>query len=1329
MITITMKNRKRLLNTGLLVLLLFASNHVYASVNRIIIDNDRATITLKDYIGHPLYWWPNTLLSYEMESNNPIDVAQYILINQQTGKQIPFQIIPVSPDRKKVTLYFMSDLPSKGEYNFVLQKGQPEQFKPVSIEKGSDSYQITTDRFSVRIPSSRSSISSDIPGPVMSISKDGKDWKGRSFFDSHAGMLNNLEVQLISEGPLFAEFLLTYTFSGNSEYKVWIRCVEGYDFIEMKEEMNGFLINKKIHWNIVWDDFSPTHRQAPNHPYGGPKENAKGFGRYDWEKIDQTMLNSHHGINKEVSPDGKIPFDLGIYGNWPAEGNVTSVLFWDENKNESVGIFAKDIAYWNDNQYAIWHDTRDISVKLFYKDGLLRWAYPLLTGTRYTALSFYPHEKDIEYMDRLESLTEPVQNPDGTNYRVKMSQLSYNSFLQNKHSTLDLNKVKDWCLVYPETAEFPVSVFDGIRKPTVKEFEQNFYYGTFSNELAVSGTCQNSGYGPTASRAFYDHYTPYMNILLPEMSKEQRERMIAMFLVHTYIAAGEEYMPMKHMLSGHPNFLSDVKSVPAFASYLFPEHPKAGEWADLFEKYVDLNTHYHSRPDVKSWDAVGGRWTENINTYIWGFIRPSIRANYLLQLKDGKKRMSNENMVKIGSYVMNALSAPFDGGSTILTDMHNWGGVTPENGPQRVIPAQGAHAVRRMLPSAYWRWGKDLEHYDPLLSENMRYIARPEFEDAEMKDRAKNTFNCMYPLDTDDTGTPPSLESIKMTGYGIILRAAVGTKDELSIHLGQVDNGPNYRWGIVGDGGCGTIYFYANGKSYSDNGKEDAGDRRLQDTDMVTGFGVFKDGRFKGIGKSDLSRPLYDLSVGQFAEIQSSEKRQYSWPEYKSRSIMLVGNDYFLIYDDVYNQNMGTRFSWFTRPDEDLPELEVIKGGGANYTYSREKSEYTIHSGRESKGIWFDGTGDFLTFVSHKKGFTNEQTPYGCIIYTPEGNNDYIFRNDLPVEVDENNMTFSGTAGFIRIKPTHKELAIFHGNRIGVDGFEIRTQNEEAGLSALFTSREEMKGQYYYIDESVVTFRWEGNIPANLNIYVDGIKQKAVTNGNEISVTFPAGKHIWNITKGLPDLPKPQIHYTVNKNNKVDMEVYPVPGAKNYRFEYSIDAGKTWMWEKEQSRNKMSIKPQQNERKGYVRISALNSDHISLPSVIYPVYFTSEKPHYPDGLKVTLEDNFAQLTWGKVLGCNEYKVYKKNGNNSLRLIYSGNVNEFIDRQYKKGEVSEYTVSAVNGNGESELCNLVTTDLNSWLNFTPMKGEPFRRVVAKEDPVDNEGNTTSFYYPE
>lgn len=1323
-----MTKNKTISCLGIVLLCLLAFKPALNAGNRVVLENGKAVITLEDHVKHPLYWWPETLLSYEIVSDEPLDAARFELVDQETGKQVPFQLTQTSQsDKPAMTLHLMTGLPSKGKRSFILQRGNARSFPPIEVQTGKDHYIVSTGQFTVRIPSSQPVEKGKIAGPIDGFSKDGISWTGNSYFDASTGV-KSLETKLTESGPLFALFDLHYTFTNGATYTAQVKCIQGYDFIELKEQMNGF--GEKARWNIDWNSFSPTHRQAPNHPYGKPKENGKGFSRYDWEKISQTMLNSHHGINKEVSPDGKIPFEVGLFGNWPAETNVTSTLFWDETGGQSIGLFSQDLSYWDNKQYAIWHDPRSLSIKFYYKDNLLKWSYPLFDGTRSTAISFYPHQKDLDYMDRLEEMTTPVRNPDGTSYSVKMGQQSYNSFLQNKYSTLDLNRVKDWCLTYPDTAPVPASIFDDSQKQTIREFEQRFFYGGFSNELAVSGPCQNSGYGPTASRMFYDYYTSALNQLLPEMTKEQRERNIALFLVHAYIAAGEEYMPMRHMLSGHPNFLSDVKSVPPFASYLFPEHPKAKEWADLFEKYIDLNSHYHTRPEVKHWNAIGGRWTENINTYIWGFIRPSIRANYLLHRMDGKKRMAGSNMAMIGTYVMNALSAPFNGGSTEPGDMHNWGAVTPENGPARVIPPLGAHAIRRMLPSAYWLLGKEFEYYDPLLSENMRYIARPEYDDAEMQHRNDNAFNCMYPLSTDDSGTPPDLKSVKINGYGIVLRAAVGTPGELSVHLGQIDNGPNYRWGIVGDGGCGTVYFYAGGKSYSNNGKEDAGDRRLQDTDLVTSFGVFKDGRFKSIGKGELSSPLYDLTLGQFAEITSSAERQYSWPEYKGRSIMLVGSDYFLIYDDVYNQNMGSRFSWFTKADESLPELNVVKGGGADYTFSTKKTECITHTGRESKGIWFDGTGDFLTFVSHKKGFSQTPTAYGCIISTPDGNSDFIFRNDEPVLVKEPGIAFEGTAGFIRNQKEEQEFAIFHGNRIGNDDFEILPASTDAGLSAVYRDKENIKGEFYCMKETQVTFKWNDQVPAGIRFYLDGNKQNISVSGNSLTLSFPSGRHIWNITKGLPDLLRPEFAHTRNSNQKVEVCMEPVTGAGSYRFEYSTDAGKTWNVYKEQAQNKLTVSPLGNEKKGYIRAFALNKEHTSSASVIYPLYFTGEKPHYPDGLKLELLDKEVSLSWGKVLGCREYKLYKKTGNGSYKLIYTGESNTFKDRLPAGGVINAYTVSTRNGNGESEQCLPVDTDPDSWLNFDPVKGEPFRRTVTVKGAIDNDGNrVTTTYYPE
>jgi hypothetical protein len=1304
----------------------------------LVFKNGKTTIVLEDHLKHPLYWWPQTVLSYDIVFEEAVSETQLELTDPHSGKQLPFQITDMQnlpQGKKRGRLHIMSGLNSKEKRAYILQKGAPQKFPSVKITEQNHYYQVQTEKYAVRIPASQSVGDSSIPAPVMAISMNGKDWMGNSFFrdTSNRVSVRKLETKRISEGPLFAAFELHYTFSNEAEYTAVIRCVEGYEFVEIREQMEGFPERSSARWEIDWVNFKPTHRQAPNHPYGSPKETGKGFTRYDWETVDQTMLNSHHGIIKNTSSDGKIPFEAGIYGNWPAELNVTSTLFWNEETDQSVGIFVQDIEYWDNRQYPIWHDSRIMSVKFYYQDQLLRWSYPLINGTRATALSIYPHQKDIDYMDNLEKMIQSNKTPDGYTCQVEMSQYSHNSFLQNRYGTIDMNKVKDWVLFYSDTTSFPKLYFDKSHVYSPVNLE-HFFYDRYSNALPTSGPCQNSGYGPP--RGFYHAYTGMMNGLLPYIPAEQRNRMIAMFLMHTYIAAGEDQMPMKHMFSGHPNFLSDVKTVPSFAAFLFPHHPKAEEWKDLFEKYIDLNSHYHSRPAVKSWDAMGGRWTENINTYVWGFLRPAIRANYLLRETDGKNRMANANTSGIAAYMLNTLSAPFNGEAVEpyinekgLRETHSWGLVTKETGPKRLIPTQGAHSIRRSMPSGYWLFGKYLEYYDPLLSENMRYVARPEYEDAEMIYRDKNAFNFMYPLHTDDSGTPPDLQSVKITGYGIILRTAVGTKDELSIHLGQIDNGQNYRWGIVGEGGCGSIYFYAGGESYSNNGREDVGDRRLQDTDLVTGFGVFKDGRFKSIGRNELTRPMYDLALGQFAEIVSSKESGYSWPEYAGRSIMLVGSDYFIVYDDVYNRNMATRFSWLTHPADNLPELQAIKSGGANYVYTPEPPERISVSGRESKGVWFDGTGDMMTFVSHKKGYKSKPMPYGCIITSPTGVTDYIFRNEVPVDVTDPDRVFSGTAGFLRTLLSGQELAIFHGSRIGNADFEIKPQDEDAGLSAVFTDREHISGRYYCLQEANVTFRWTQGIPPALHFYLDGVKQDVSLQDNELTVGFPKGKHLWTLTTGLPDIPRPQIDYTRNNKGKVELAVQPVAGAQSYRCEYSTDA-ETWTVQKEQTGHLFVFTPVGKETKGYIRITAVNREKSGEPSVIYPVYYTSARPHYPDGLKLKIDEKQVTATWGKVLGCNNYRLYRRVRGGSYKPVYTGSGNQYVDKFPATSRIYEYAVSTFNGNGESVLCNAVTTDPDNWLNFEPVKGEPFRRTVTIESSVDNDGNKmSSSYYPE
>jgi hypothetical protein len=314
-----------------------------------------------------------------------------------------------------------------------------------------------------------------------------------------------------------------------------------------------------------------------------------------------------------------------------------------------------------------------------------------------------------------------------------------------------------------------------------------------------------------------------------------------------------------------------------------------------------------------------------------------VRTDFLLRQYDGVERFATPQLAEMADWLVNALSAPFDGETAEVYQAlqkldrgHEWGALAPGKGPRRVHPPQGAHAERRVPARSMWYLATCLTRYAPLAAEHAMWAARPTDQDMETAPGSSDAWDVIYRA-PDNHGTNPHLRSRKYTGYGIVLRSAVDTPDELSIHLQQIDQGPNYRWGRAAEGGCGVIYYFAAGKSYSFNGTEDVGDRDDQDTDFCTNFGVYKEGEFRSIGQNVLSRPFYDLGSGQFAEIvPRQEPGAYSAPEYISRSVLLAGHDYFVLYDAVLSPATSHRFSWFVRRGSELPAIHFVRGASAS---------------------------------------------------------------------------------------------------------------------------------------------------------------------------------------------------------------------------------------------------------------------------------------------------------------------------------------------------------------------------------------------------------------
>ena len=84
-------------------------------------------------------------------------------------------------------------------------------------------------------------------------------------------------------------------------------------------------------------------------------------------------------------------------------------------------------------------------------------------------------------------------------------------------------------------------------------------------------------------------------------------------------------------------------------SFLYPEHPMAKEWADFFEKTLEIYGIFYTRPEVKAFESKGGRWVESLGIYNWAFLRPTSATNIALKEFDGKNRFAGKYMATTGT--------------------------------------------------------------------------------------------------------------------------------------------------------------------------------------------------------------------------------------------------------------------------------------------------------------------------------------------------------------------------------------------------------------------------------------------------------------------------------------------------------------------------------------------------------------------------------------------------------------------------------------------------------------------------------------------------------
>jgi hypothetical protein len=226
--------------------------------------------------------------------------------------------------------------------------------------------------------------------------------------------------------------------------------------------------------------------------------------------------------------------------------------------------------------------------------------------------------------------------------------------------------------------------------------------------------------------------------------------------------------------------------------------------------------------------------------------------------------LANRQMAQRGRWMVDELSAPVwnpdptwrIGQAAPPSSTSPWKRgieLTTKNRFERQYPPHGAHGSGTgiVVPKDIPMLAHYLRNYDPLVSEHLlwAYASRtsahqnegdePYWQAATLKKVEGNS------------GTNPHLRSRKYTGHGLVLRAGVDTPEELSVHLDQVDQGTNYRWGDNGEGSSGVLYFFANGQPWTGHEQENTGDHTTDDATGITTFAVLHNHEWHGSAIAD----------------------------------------------------------------------------------------------------------------------------------------------------------------------------------------------------------------------------------------------------------------------------------------------------------------------------------------------------------------------------------------------------------------------------------------------------------------------------------------------
>jgi len=953
------------------------------------------TIELRDLMRR--YIFPEELLSYNIEFPGTFKDTSLRLREGNVMRE--FQLDDIACDAsgnlRKATVRFRAGIGRGQTRLFVLdadgssQQRFPDRAILADADVNMHTATLKVNHLRIRVPHGEFAPNlplRDVLAPILKIARGEEKWIGRGSMIGDL-VVENIHARPVADGNLRLIYRVEYKIAGNKRYTVDLTISHDETHVTVDEILEGFDADTAAFFKFSFrEGLDPNGRLLVTNNGYNADSRWQFSGAFD----------------AQLGPDGELPLQLGIWS--PHSGTcVGAVTFWnDRPESTNALLFSRYRTHeWKAPLRAIWDSgNAPENIRWYSKDGDKYALARLVSGERHWAMAVIPVSESqpiaVESQDGSRSFywRARIDMKDVIDGKIPQAGAGPEIRLYQKLTEFSLDWVKDLVLDWDEASDPPLPPRERALA-TVRTFQEycqlNGIAGKQNWHLVEHYWGRHLGGATGLGRFQPEWFYDYAVSRKTWTSAQRRE--VRAIMVHWISSLMQRDGNQAHiaMISGHPNFIMDTLFAGVYCA-VFPNHPDAPLWKASFLKMYTEWLKVYQREGEPENRALAGRWVESVACYSQAALLGLQRNTEGFLAYDGTDILKDRP--RIADWLRWHMYA-------LVTPMR-----PPAGYPYVFSPPIGAHAREALfalgrggetdVPRATkWEFHGLLYDYARLLEASWPDLA------AELK----------YCLTKGREGHNPHLESALFRDYGAILRHDFSGPHEAYVGVQQIgaqtytlpgyrrSHSMNYRWSGSTNG---TIYYAAKGQIWSWNDYEANGDRI-----EINRLPVFEvEGRALGVHATD--GVLYNFGDVQFYRANGSN------PAYRSRDVLLVGDDYLALRDRVVGNTSG-KFHW-VNPIGEMP---------------------AIHSVR-------NGPGDNLHVVEPRvePGYAVAPTVFGAQL-TKSGHTEYLCMTEAEVNFANGEFMFRGRTGYAR----QGVLALFEGQAISFGGFELEIVDGDFGAS------------------------------------------------------------------------------------------------------------------------------------------------------------------------------------------------------------------------------------------------------------------------------------------